>query len=194
MKGLDLGFIVCCCLPMFASSFITTFPKQVQFLKSFRTKNCIGVKVVLFSSKNENNRRKSIKKSTLTSQRKTGKSTSQRRGLIKPSLKFRTNQNVKQQTKLLEPSIVFSNNHLLLVNKPPGYHSQPNESPALGNNSKCMLSKLKSLQLGGGSSKDFLLPMHRLDQVGHFNLFDMHVVLIKLIMAHIRLAIFTFIY
>ena len=192
MKGLDLRFIVVCfCLPMLAGCFTTTFPKQIQFLKSLRT-NGRGIKGVLFSSKNDNYRRKSMKKSTLTSQRKTGRNTSQGRGLIKQNSKFRTYQNVKQ-TKLLEPSIVFSNNHLLLVNKPPGYHSQPNESPALGNNSKCMLTKLRSLRLGGGSSKDFLLPMHRLDQVRQYNTFDIHVA-IDLFIAQIRLDSFTIVY
>mmetsp|Transcript_8623 Transcript_8623/g.10889 ORF Transcript_8623/g.10889 Transcript_8623/m.10889 type:complete len:390 (-) Transcript_8623:8-1177(-) len=68
---------------------------------------------------------------------------------------------------LTEPSIVFSNNHLLLINKPPGYHSQPNASlsnKSIPKQTKCMLSKLKMMQLGGGGSNDFLLPMHRLDQ------------------------------
>jgi 23S rRNA pseudouridine1911/1915/1917 synthase len=65
---------------------------------------------------------------------------------------------------LLEPTIIFSNNHLLVVNKPAGYHSQPNESMEQEPSKKCLLSKLKKDELGGGSAKNFLLPMHRLDQ------------------------------
>jgi 23S rRNA pseudouridine1911/1915/1917 synthase len=68
------------------------------------------------------------------------------------------------QPNLLEPKIVFSNNHLLFVNKPAGYHSQPNESIEQKPSKKCLLSKLKASGLGGGSAKKFLLPMHRLDQ------------------------------
>ena len=67
-------------------------------------------------------------------------------------------------SKLLEPSIIFSNNHILVINKPPGYHSQPNEAPTSSNSQKCMLTKLKNMKLGGGSMNDFLAPMHRLDQ------------------------------
>lgn len=86
-----------------------------------------------------------------------------------PTSKTGSTKNVGERKKstthqLLEPSVVFSNNHLLLVNKPAGYHSQPNESFATATSTKCMLSKLKKMQLGGGSAKDFLLPMHRLDQ------------------------------
>lgn len=69
-----------------------------------------------------------------------------------------------QGVYLPEPEIIFSNNLLLVVNKPAGYHSQPNESIEQASSKKCILSKLKASQLGGGSRKDFLLPMHRLDQ------------------------------
>jgi len=69
-----------------------------------------------------------------------------------------------KQTVLPEPSVVFSNNHILLVNKPAGYHSQPNESIEQTPSKKCLLSKLKARELGGGSANNFLLPMHRLDQ------------------------------
>lgn len=70
-----------------------------------------------------------------------------------------------KRVDLLEPSVIFSNNHLLVVNKPAGYHSQPNESADQRVLSKkCLLSKLKKDELGGGSAKKFLLPMHRLDQ------------------------------
>jgi len=70
-------------------------------------------------------------------------------------------------TSLENPTIVFSNHHLLVVNKPPGWHSVPNEganSVSSGSNSKCLLQFLKRHELGGGSNKDFLLPMHRIDQ------------------------------
>ena len=76
-----------------------------------------------------------------------------------------TNDGKKTFTfKLIEPSVVFSNNHILLVNKPAGYHSQPNESLSTATSKKCLLTKLKQMRLGGGSANDFLLPMHRLDQ------------------------------
>lgn len=65
---------------------------------------------------------------------------------------------------LPEPEIIFSNNLLLVVNKPAGYHSQPNESIEQASSKKCLLSRLKASRLGGGSNNDFLLPMHRLDQ------------------------------
>lgn len=58
------------------------------------------------------------------------------------------------------PEILFSDNHLLVVNKPPGYLSVPNLRPS----PKCLLSHLKRLKLGGGRNNDFLLPLHRLDQ------------------------------
>ena len=69
-----------------------------------------------------------------------------------------------KETVLPEPSVVFSNNHILLVNKPAGYHSQPNASIEQTPSKKCLLSKLKASELGGGSANNFLLPMHRLDQ------------------------------
>lgn len=61
---------------------------------------------------------------------------------------------------LKDPTVIYSDNHLLVVNKPPGWHSVPNPdfSP------KCILSRLKNLHLGGGSKRDFLLPLHRIDQ------------------------------
>ena len=71
---------------------------------------------------------------------------------------------LKEETVLPEASVVFSNNHILLVNKPAGYHSQPNESIEQTPSKKCLLSKLKASELGGGSANNFLLPMHRLDQ------------------------------
>jgi 23S rRNA-/tRNA-specific pseudouridylate synthase len=73
------------------------------------------------------------------------------------------------------PQIIFSNNHLLVVNKPPGWKSQPGngvgingsnniQSKSESNDPKCLLSYLKSQSMGGGSMKDFLMPTHRLDQ------------------------------
>eukprot|EP00980_Cylindrotheca_fusiformis_P014347 scaffold3827_cov179-Cylindrotheca_fusiformis.AAC.11 len=61
---------------------------------------------------------------------------------------------------LIDPSVVYSDNHLLVVNKPPGWHSVPN--PEFSH--KCILSKLREMRLGGGSKQDFLLPLHRIDQ------------------------------
>ena len=63
-------------------------------------------------------------------------------------------------TRLEEPSIIYNDNHLLVVNKPPGWHSVPNPTQS----SKCLLTKLRDMQLGGGSRQDFLLPIHRIDQ------------------------------
>lgn len=81
-----------------------------------------------------------------------------------PNAQTRPPKEIKQQPLLPEPSIIFSNNHILLVKKPAGYHSQPNESIGQTFSEKCLLSKLKARKLGGGSDKNFLLPMHRLDQ------------------------------
>lgn len=64
--------------------------------------------------------------------------------------------------RLVAPSILFSSNHLLVVNKPAGWHSIPLEDNK--NSKKCLLSWLKRHSLGGGSRDDFLLPLHRLDQ------------------------------
>ena len=59
------------------------------------------------------------------------------------------------------PSVLFQDNHLLAVNKPAGWHSVPNPGPP---SPKCLISRLKDMKLGGGSNKDFLLSLHRLDQ------------------------------
>jgi 23S rRNA pseudouridine1911/1915/1917 synthase len=64
-------------------------------------------------------------------------------------------------SSLSPASILYSNNHLLAVNKPAGWHSIPLEH--YGSN-KCLLTWLKQKSLGGGSRRDFLLPLHRLDQ------------------------------
>jgi len=62
---------------------------------------------------------------------------------------------------LLRPNILFSNNHLLVINKPPGWSSIPTNS---GEPHKSLLEFLISQGLGGGSKQNFLIPLHRLDQ------------------------------
>ena len=69
------------------------------------------------------------------------------------------------------PEVIFSNNHVLVVNKPAGWKSQPGDRAGGGGDEeggrgdpKCLLSFLQSQKLGGGSQKDFLSPTHRLDQ------------------------------
>ena len=76
------------------------------------------------------------------------------------------------KASLERPEVLFSNNHLLVINKPPGWKSQPgngvggdvkmqdNSGPDL----KCLLTYLQSQSFGGGSKNDFLTPTHRLDQ------------------------------
>jgi len=72
--------------------------------------------------------------------------------------------------RLPNPDVIFSNNHLVVVNKPAGYHCQPNESNedarrnASSSSSKCLVTQLKLKRMGGGSDKSFLLPLHRIDQ------------------------------
>jgi len=74
--------------------------------------------------------------------------------------------------ELAPPTILYSSNHLLLVNKPAGWHSVPNQrttnetttAVADSNNNKCLLTYLQQQRLGGGSQQTFLLPCHRLDQ------------------------------
>jgi 23S rRNA pseudouridine1911/1915/1917 synthase len=75
------------------------------------------------------------------------------------NLRFSSSSSLPSQD-LLPPTLLYSNNHILVVNKPVGWHSVPNaeDSP------KCLLSELKHNQWGGGSAKEFLLPMHRIDQ------------------------------
>lgn len=84
-----------------------------------------------------------------------------------------TQQNRQYSTKspkLEKPEVIFSNNHVLVVNKPAGWKSQPGDGGGGNNNShggpdpKCLLTYLKSQSLGGGSQKDFISPTHRLDQ------------------------------
>jgi len=75
----------------------------------------------------------------------------------------------KKIPKQLErPEVIYSNNHLLVVNKPAGWKSQPGNGGGSSSSSaidpKCLLTYLKLQSLGGGSNKDFLIPTHRLDQ------------------------------
>jgi 23S rRNA pseudouridine1911/1915/1917 synthase len=62
--------------------------------------------------------------------------------------------------RLLRPDVLFSNNHLLVVNKTPGWSSIPTKSTP----DKSLLDHLISRKLGGGSQSDFLVPLHRIDQ------------------------------
>jgi 23S rRNA-/tRNA-specific pseudouridylate synthase len=66
--------------------------------------------------------------------------------------------------KLQRPEIIFSNNHLLICNKPAGWKSQPGGTQNSASDPKCLLTYLKSQSLGGGSQNNFLMPTHRLDQ------------------------------
>lgn len=71
---------------------------------------------------------------------------------------------------LFPPSVLYSDNHLLVVNKPAGWHSIPHDKQDTTteyyerNHSKCLLSFAKRNRWGGGSNNDFLLPLHRIDQ------------------------------
>lgn len=76
------------------------------------------------------------------------------------------------------PTVVYSDNHVLVVNKPAGWHSVPNHPSGNdssggggggglvigGSSEKCLVTQLKSMGLGGGSQNNFLLPLHRIDQ------------------------------
>jgi 23S rRNA pseudouridine1911/1915/1917 synthase len=78
----------------------------------------------------------------------------------------RNNNTIRNKNRLLEPTVLFQNNHVLVVNKPAGWHSVPNDhtTSQTSKDFKCLLQKLKGMKLGGGSQQDFLLPMHRIDQ------------------------------
>ena len=84
---------------------------------------------------------------------------------------------------LLPPTIIYSDNHLLAINKPAGWHSVPNipkkqksdrhrnggkyknaTTNQMMSSKKCLLTYLQRNGLGGGSKKDFLVPIHRIDQ------------------------------
>jgi 23S rRNA-/tRNA-specific pseudouridylate synthase len=63
--------------------------------------------------------------------------------------------------------VIFSNHHLLVVDKPPGWRSIPLDAAdykSKQDGQKCLLSFLKNQSMGGGSLKDYLKPVHRLDQ------------------------------
>jgi 23S rRNA pseudouridine1911/1915/1917 synthase len=82
-------------------------------------------------------------------------------GKIHPSLYLPTVSIIfRFYSSLLSPSLLYTDNHLLVVNKPAGWHSVPNARPS----PKCLLTHLKQEKLGGGSKQDFLLPLHRIDQ------------------------------
>ena len=65
-------------------------------------------------------------------------------------------------SSLRDAEVLFSDNHVLIVNKPPGWHSMPNNEES--DNSKCLVAHLRKRKLGGGSNKRFLTPLHRIDQ------------------------------
>jgi 23S rRNA pseudouridine1911/1915/1917 synthase len=62
---------------------------------------------------------------------------------------------------LVEPTVLFSTNHLLIVNKPPGWTAVPTDS---GWDEKSLIHHLRSQLLGGGSKSNYLNPLHRIDQ------------------------------
>ncbi|CAB9522317.1 pseudouridine synthase C [Seminavis robusta] len=76
---------------------------------------------------------------------------------------------------LPKPTIIYSDNHILVVNKPSGWHVVPNkpeevvsskegEPQSHNTSTKCLLTQLQENRLGGGSQKHFLKPLHRIDQ------------------------------
>ena len=87
-------------------------------------------------------------------------------------------------TSLMQtPTILYSSNHLLVVNKPPGWKSVPNQTTnkkhkddtnndlnfeyntTTTQEQRSLLHYLiHTLRAGGGSQHQFLLPLHRLDQ------------------------------
>lgn len=92
----------------------------------------------------------------------------------RPTQQVRSRHNSSRSSsnnKLEKPEIIFSNNHVLVVNKPAGWKSQPGDGGGQNNNQssnyvdpKCLLTYLQLQELGGGSQKNFLSPTHRLDQ------------------------------
>ena len=76
---------------------------------------------------------------------------------------------------LPKPFIIYQDNHLLVLYKPPGWHSIPNQSKSTPsqtatttNNtttaSKCLLTYCQSQKYGGGSQHEYIKPIHRIDQ------------------------------
>ena len=100
------------------------------------------------------------------------------------SLGYQSSSSSSSPSYLLPPTVIYSDNHLLAVNKPAGWHSVPNvpkerdkkrsrsngkvdndkTTKRLIENEKCLLTHLQNIGLGGGSKKDFLVPLHRIDQ------------------------------
>ena len=64
-------------------------------------------------------------------------------------------------SSLQRPVIIDQDNHLLVINKPAGWHSVPNNQRS---SEKSLMTFCKNQRWGGGSQKDFLSPLHRLDQ------------------------------
>ena len=62
---------------------------------------------------------------------------------------------------LLPPTVLLTTNHLLVVNKSPGWLTVPTDD---GWDPKCLVGHLQKLKLGGGSNKEWLNPLHRIDQ------------------------------
>jgi len=62
---------------------------------------------------------------------------------------------------LVAPTVIFATNHLLIVNKSPGWLTVPTDK---GWDQKSLIHRLQNLELGGGSKKDWLTPLHRIDQ------------------------------
>jgi 23S rRNA-/tRNA-specific pseudouridylate synthase len=59
--------------------------------------------------------------------------------------------------------VLYQDNHLLVVNKPPGWHCGPNHNQE--DRAKCILNHLLFRKLGGGTHhKRLLHPLHRIDQ------------------------------
>ena len=83
------------------------------------------------------------------------------------------NEQSRHQPQLLfadhlkTPQILYSDNHIVAVNKPAGWHSVPNppkDDAAAGGNSHCLITYGQERGWGGGSQGRFLLPLHRIDQ------------------------------
>ena len=114
----------------------------------------------------------------------------QRRSFRSTSLVSLAYPSSSPSSVLTPPTVIYSDNHLLAVNKPAGWHSVPNIPKKQKNddddnedraevdnnknkknsfiknssNRKCLLTHLQTKGLGGGSKKDFLVPLHRIDQ------------------------------
>jgi 23S rRNA-/tRNA-specific pseudouridylate synthase len=99
--------------------------------------------------------------------------------LLTPATTLAASRREHSSLLLPPPAVLFSNNHLLVVNKPPGWCAAPNADASIAllddddgasrigtppTTGKCLLSHLQHLQLGGGSQRTFLVPVHRLDQ------------------------------